>query len=178
MNLPEHYRRYYRTHLRFALVMILIALLAGISFQESGRKVHITSEVPAGAHLEFLLDLALVHGHMFLVGVLLPLAFTWMLHLALALGLAPLSRRTLGLATAFYLPGAVLTVVLMLVKGYHYVLGVRHGGVDFAKLDATFMSSNHLLRTGVYGLAHAAMGAGLAVLGYGLWRALGRGREA
>jgi hypothetical protein len=120
------------------------------------------------------MDLALVHGHMVLVGVLLPLAFTWMLHLQQVLGFEPLSRRTLALATAAYVPGALLTVTLQLVKGYHFVLGVRHGAVDFARLDASFLGSSHLLRTGLFGLAHAAMGAGIGILGLGLWRALGR----
>lgn len=178
MSQPEHYRRFYLTHLRFALTMVLTALLAGICFQESGRKLAVSTAVPAGAHLAFLLDLALVHGHLFMIGVLLPLAFTWMLHLALELGHPPLSRRALGLATAFYLPGASLTGLLMLVKGYHLLLGARHGMTDFARLDAAFLGASHLLRTGLFGLAHAAMGAGFAILGAGLWRTLGASRAS
>jgi hypothetical protein len=171
-SLPETYRRFYRTHLRFALVMIVVALLAGICFQESGKKVHITEAVPVGAHLEYLLSLALVHGHIFLVGVLLPLAFTWMLHLGSALGLPPVPGRTLTLTTALYLPGSVLTVLLMLLKGYHLVLGVRHGAVEFTALNEAFLGSNHALRAGLYGLSHLAMGAGLCLLAAGIWRSL------
>ncbi|BDU71253.1 hypothetical protein [Mesoterricola silvestris] len=173
MNIPGHYQRFHRTHLRFALVMLAVALLAGISFQESGRKVLISPEVPAGAHLEFLLTLALVHGHAVLVGVLLPLAFSWMLHLSSALGARPVSQRVLGWTTGLYLPGAVLTVILMLLKGYHLVLGVRHGTHDFALLNERFMFGNHFLRAGAYGLAHGLMGLGLGVLGVALWRNLG-----
>lgn len=177
MNVPGHYQRFFRTQLRFALIMIVVALLAGISFQESGRKVLISPEVPAGAHLEFLLTLALVHGHAFLVGVLLPLAFAWMLHLSLALGAGTVSQRSLGWTSALYLPGAVLTIVLMLVKGYHLVLGVRHGAHDFAALNDQFMFSNHALRAGVYGLAHGLMGLGLGILVVALWRNLGKARS-
>ncbi|NTV73728.1 MAG: hypothetical protein HGA66_05925 [Holophaga sp.] len=172
MNVPGHYQRFYRTQLRFALVMIVVALLAGISFQESGRKVLISPEVPAGAHLEFLLTLALVHGHAFLVGVLLPLAFAWMLHMSLASGAGPVSKRTLGWTSAIYIPGAALTVVLMLLKGYHLVLGVRHGAHDFAALNDRFMFGNHALRVGTYGLAHGLMGLGLGILVVALWRNL------
>jgi succinate dehydrogenase/fumarate reductase cytochrome b subunit len=171
-SLPETYRRFYRTHLRFALVMIVVALLAGICFQESGKKVHITEAVPVGAHLEYVLSLALVHGHIFLVGVLLPLAFTWMLHLTAALGLEPVPGRTLSLATALYLPGNILTIILMLLKGYHLVLGVRHGAVDFNALNGSFLGSSQALRAGLYGLSHLAMGAGLCLLAAGLWRSL------
>ncbi len=173
MSLPDHYRRFCRLHLRFALIMIGVALLAGISFQESGKKVLISPEVPAGAHLEFLLTLALVHGHAFLVGVLLPLAFAWMVHLSLLLGGKAVSERSLAWTSALYLPGAVLTILLMLFKGYHRVLGVRHGTHDLAILNDQFMFSNHALRAGTYGLAHGLMGLGLGILVVSLWRNLG-----
>ena len=177
VTLPEPYKRFYRTHLRFAIIMVVIALLAGICFQESGKKVHITEAVPVGAHLEYVLSLALVHGHVFLVGVLLPLAFTWMLHLGLVLGLEPVSRRTLALTTGFYLPGSVLTIVLMLLKGYHLVLGVRHGALDFNKLNEAFLGAPQV-RAGLYGLGHFVMALGLGILLAGLWRSLGSaGRE-
>ena len=171
MILPEPYKRFYRTHLRFALVMIVVALLAGISFQESAKKVHITAEVPVGAHLEYILSLALLHGHVFLVGVLVPLACTWMVHLTLVLGLGTVSGRSLGWSAGLYLPGAVLTVLLMLLKGYHLVLGVRHGTLDFNQLNSTFLTP--ALRAGSYGLAHALMGAGLAILVLAMFRSMG-----
>jgi len=172
VNLPDPYKRFHRTHLRFALIMIVVALLAGICFQESGRKVHISEAVPVGAHLEFIFSLALVHGHIFLVGVLIPLALTWMLQLTQTLGLGQVPDRTLAWGSALYIPGAILTVALMLIKGYHLVLGVRHGGVDFAKLDAAFLGGSHALRAAVYGASHLAMGAGLCLLAAGLWRTL------
>jgi len=172
LNLPEHYKRFYRTQLRFALSMMVVALLAGICFQESGRKVLITEAVPVGAHLEYLLSLALVHGHIFLIGVLLPLAFTWMLHLTQSLGLEPVSPRSLTWTSALYIPGTILTIALMLLKGYHLVLGVRHGATDFNKLNEAFLGSSHLLRAGVYGLGHFVMALGLGILVAGVWRTL------
>jgi len=172
VNIPEHYKRFYRTHLRFALIMIAVSLLAGICFQESGKKVHISEALPVGAHLEYILSLALVHGHIFLVGVLIPLAFTWMLHLTWSLGLGPVSQRSLTWTSALYFPGTILTITLMLLKGYHLVLGVRHGALDFAKLDEAFLGSNHLVRAGAYGLGHSLMALGLAVLGTAVWRSL------
>jgi len=171
VTLSEPYRRFCRTHLRFALVMLLVALLAGVCFQESAKKVPITAAVPIGAHLEYLLSLALVHGHIFLVGVLLPLAFTWMLHLGLTLGLEPVPPKVLAWTTGLYLPGATLTILLMLLKGYHLVLGVRHGATDFTRLNAAFLGS-HPLRAGAYGLAHTVMALGIAFLVRALWRSL------
>lgn len=172
MNLPESYRRFYRTHLRYALVMLLFGLLAGVSFQESARKLPISSAVPAGMHLESILSLALVHGHAILIGVLLPLAAIWALHVGLILGAAPLSARSLTWATRLYIPGSAVSVLLLLWKGYHLMLGVRHGTPDLGALDHGFIFGNHGLRAALYGSAHTAMAAGLGILGLGLWRSL------
>ena len=175
MSLPESYRHFLRIHLRFALVMIAVALLTGISFQESAKKVHITASVPVGAHLEYVLGLALVHGHTFLLGVLIPLALTWILQLGLTLGCPPLSPFALRTTMALYLPGAVAVVVLMLMKSYHFVLGVRHGVTDFNLLNQSFIGSAPALRAAVYGLSHAAMGAGLAIFAVSFWRSMNAG---
>lgn len=172
MNLPEPYRRFYRTHLRFALIMLLFGLLLGISFQESTGKMPISEAVPAGMHLESIMALALVHGHAILIGVVMPLAALWALHIGLLLGAAPLSARSLKWTSALYIPGAVVSVLLMLWKGYHFVLGVRHGTLDLALLNHTFLFGSHALRAALYGASHTAMALGLGILGVGLWRSL------
>ena len=172
MTLPDPYKRFFRTQLRFALIMVVVALLTGILFQESGKKVHLTAAVPVGAHLEYVLGLALVHGHTFLIGVLLPLALTWMLHLGLTLGFPPVPPLTLKATTALFLPSAVVVITLMLLKGYHFVLGVRHGNSDFALLGHTFLGTNPALRITLYGLSHTLMAAGLGIFVVSLWRSL------
>lgn len=174
MNLPEPYRRFYRTHLRYALIMLLFGLLAGIAFQESTRKLPISSTVPAGMHLESILALALVHGHAILIGVVLPLAATWALHIGLILGAAPLSSRSLKWVTRLYIPGSVVSVLLMLWKGYHFVLGVRGGTLDLGALNRSFLFGNHALRAAVYGASHTAMAVGLGILVVALWSSLSR----
>lgn len=177
MHLPDSYRRFFRIHLRFALIMIGMGLLTGILFQESGKKVHLTEAVPVGAHLEYLLGLALVHGHTFLIGVLIPMALTWILQLTLTLGCQPVSPRVLKATTAIYLPSASVVVGLMLLKGYHFVLGARHGET-FAQLSGTFLGANPALRAAVYGLTHTALALGLGIFAVGVWRSLGRDARA
>ncbi|MBL0209315.1 MAG: hypothetical protein IPQ13_00130 [Holophagaceae bacterium] len=179
MNLPEPYRRFYRAHLRYALIMLVFGLLAGIAFRESARKLPITAAIPAGMHLESVLSLALVHGHAILIGVLLPLAAIWALHIGLALGAAPLSARSLAWALRLYIPGSLASVLLMLWKGYHLLLGMRGGALDLGALDQSFIFGNHALRASLYGISHTAMAAGLGILAVGLWRSLDReAREA
>ena len=175
MNLPEPYQRFYRTYLRYALSMLLFGLLVGIAFQESARKLPISQSVPAGMHLEAILTLALVHGHAIVIGVLLPLATIWALHIGLILGAAPLSARSLKWAARLYIPGSVVSILLMLWKGYHFVLGVRGGTLDLGALNHSLLFGNHGLRAALYGTSHTAMAAGLGILGVCLWRSLDAG---
>jgi hypothetical protein len=174
METPAYYRHLYRTYLRFSLVMMVLALLLGIAFQESAKKAPISAALPAGMHLESTINLALVHGHAFLIGVLIPLAITWILYLGLSLGFAPLSEKSLKLATRLYLPGSAIAVLLMLYKGYHYLLGVRGGVTDLSQLDSTLFMGSHALRAATYGLTHTAMSLGLIIIVVSYWRAMDR----
>jgi hypothetical protein len=172
MTIPAHYRKFYHLYIKFSIVMMIVALLMGITFQESAKKAPVSAVLPAGAHLEAILNLALVHGHVFLIGALLPLALTWLLSLTHSLGHAPVSEKALKVGSALYLPGSVLAVVLMLYKGYHYVLGVRSGQTDFQALQESFFFGNHALRAAAYGLTHTAMAVGLGIIIISVWKTL------
>lgn len=174
MTIPDYYRPVYRLYLRFSIVMMIAALLMGILFQESSKKAPISGALPPGPHLESIFSLALVHGHTFIIGALVPLAITWMLYLGLQLGYNPLSEKSLRWGSRLYLPGAVMAVVLMLYKGYHYLLGVRAGELDFQVLNETFFFGSHALRAASYGLTHTAMAAGLFILIISFWRSMGK----
>lgn len=178
MSMPEYYRKFYRIWLRYASVMLLAGLLLGIIFAESAKKAPVSTSLPAGMHLESIIILALVHGHTFLVGALLPLAFSWMLYLGSTLGFQPVSERALRWGNGFYLPGAALAIVLMLYKGYHFLLGVRSGQMDLHLLNESFFFGNHLLRGVVYGVAHVAMAAGMGTIVISFWRSMKSARSS
>ena len=176
-SVPAHYRDCTRTLLRYAVVATIVALLSGVLFQESSKKLSYADAAP-GLRLESLLSLALVHGHVFLVAVLIPIAMASALFLARKVGGAELSSRTLHWLTRGYLPFAALTVALMLYKGYHVLLAVRHGARDLDAVDASFFGGNALVRHSIYGTAHTAMAVSLGVFAIALWRSLARGGAA
>lgn len=178
MNIPEYYRAFYRLYLRFSIVMMIAALLMGILFQESSKKAPISEMLPAGAHLESVFGLSLVHGHTFLIGALIPLAVIWMLFLGLQLGFAPVSEKTLRWTSRLYLPSSVVAVLLMLYKGYHFLLGVRSGNLDLAALNSTLFLGSHALRASVYGLTHTAMAVGLSIVLIAFWKSMNRAGNA
>lgn len=174
MNIPDYYRKIYSVYLRFSIVMTLAALLMGITFQESSKKAPFSSVLPPGPHLESIINLALVHGHTFLIGVLIPLAITWMLYLGLILGFRPVSAKKLWIGTSLYLPSSVLAIGLMLYKGYHFLLGVRGGETDFTVLNQSYFWGNHALRAASYGLIHTAMAVGLGLIVISFWQSMSK----
>ena len=172
MQIPNHYQTLYIRFIRFACWMTIFALLSGILFQESTRKISFSATYPPGVHLEAVYHLAFVHGHTFLIGVLIPLAIIGMLHLGLLLGGKIISKNLLEWGYWLYLPNALLAVLLMLYKGYHYVISVRMGQLDFAQIDHNFFGGCHLLRQIVYGLSHTLMSIGLGILVVAIWKSL------
>lgn len=170
-ELPPHYVAAIRTAIRYAIVMVVVGLLSGILFQESSKKLDYDRAGP-GLRLETIIHLALVHGHVFITGVLIPLAMAGALVLARRVGGADLAPRTPLWFTRGYLTFTAVTVALMLYKGYHVLLAVRGGETDLAAVDQAFFGGWKIVRHLVYGVAHAGMGISLIVFVVGLWRSL------
>lgn len=172
-DVPPHYLAATRTLLRYAVAMTIVALLSGVLFQESSKKLDYAEAGP-GLRLEAILSLALVHGHVFLTGVLIPIAMAGALFLGLKTGGRELSPRPLKWLTRGYLPLVSVTMLLMLYKGYHVLLSVRHGARDLDQVDAAYFGGLTWLRHGVYGAAHIGMAVSLGVFVIALGRSLRR----
>lgn len=171
--LPPNYRAAVRTLLRYAIVMAVIGLLSGVAYQESAKKLPIGT-AGAGLHLEATIGLALVHGHVFTVGMLMPLAMSGALLMARRAGGREVSGRALNWLLRGYLPAAAATTALQLVKGYHVLLAVRGGQTDLAAIDHAFLGGQHVLRYALYGVSHTVLGVCLGVFLVALWRSLAR----
>lgn len=169
---PAHYVSAVRALLRYALVMIVIGLLSGIAFQESSKKLGYATSPDEPRHLEATLGLALVHGHILVTAVLMPIAMAVVLHLARAIGGAEVGRRGLRWSVRAYLVCVTATVLLMLYKGYHVLLSARRGEADMAVIDANLFGGQSAVRHAVYGLSHVGMAVGLCIFVWCVWRSL------
>ena len=144
-------------------------LLSGIAYQESSKKLGY--EDPALRN-HATIHLALVHGHMLLVGTFLPLALAGMMFLARKVGGKELGPKSIRCLTWGYLPSAAGTVALMLYKGYHFLLAVRAGERSVTQIDASYFGGATMVRHSVYGLFHTVMGIALIVFLIAVWRSL------
>ncbi len=170
---PEHYAATVRTLLRFAIVMAFVGFLSGILYQESSKQLDLAT-AGDGLHLEATIHLALVHGHVFVTAVLVPVVMAGALFLARGAGGVVIGRGSLRWLTGGYLPLVTLTIALMLCKGYHFLLAVRRGETDLEVIDATFLGGMVPLRHGIYGFAHVGMALTMCVFLVLLWRSLKR----
>lgn len=170
--LPLHYIAAIRTLLRFGLVMVVVGLLSGIAFQESSKKMSLTPPVGEVTHLDAVLNLALVHGHILVTGVLFPIAMACVLYLARACGGMDVSRRALRWIVSTYLPFVSASILLMLYKGYHVLLSVRAGLTDMNQIDGNLFAGNKALRHSLYGLSHGGMAFALCLFSWCVWRSL------
>jgi hypothetical protein len=169
-DLPLHYRTTLRSLVRFAAVMSVVALLTGVLFQESSKKV--SMDLEPGFRLSATLRLALVHGHVFMTSVLIPMAAAGALLIARRIGGRELSARTLKWLTRVYLPFVCLALLMMLIKAYQLLLAVRAGETDFAAINERFFFGSQAWRHALYGMVHLAMATGLCVFFIALWRSL------
>lgn len=169
---PTHYVKAIRVLLRFALIMLVTGLLSGIAFQESAKKLKLATSPDELGFWDAALRLALVHGHIVVTAVLLPVTMACILHLARACGGAELTARSLRWTLRLYLPCVSVALCLMLYKGYHFLLAARRGATDLAEVNASLFGGITGLRHAVYGLSHVGMAVGLCIFAWCAWRSL------
>ncbi|MBY0405953.1 MAG: DUF2871 family protein [Cyanobacteria bacterium] len=184
MEMPAYYAKFYTRFIRFSLVMMIIALLSGVVYQESSKKAPISELLPAGVHLESIFHLSLLHGHVFLMGVLVPMAVVLILHLGTVLKRKLLSEKQLNWVSALYLPCASIAIFLLLLKGYHYLFSVRGmslmgighdfkgAPLSFEVIEQTFFWGEDGLRKLVYAVVHSVLSLGLGIFVVGMWQNL------
>ena len=103
--LPASYTKTLKSLIRFAIAMAVFGLLIGVSYQESAHKLT-HAAAPDGLRLQATLPLALVHGHVLTMGVLLPMALAGALVLARKAGGSEVGSRMLFVLTRGFLPFA------------------------------------------------------------------------
>ena len=170
--LPESYQKFFTKILKFTIVMAIVDLVAGVLYQESSKKIAISEALPAGAHWQATVHLALVHGHMFMMGVIIPLTVCFMLYLGQVLGYGPVGEKTLKWGGSLYIWSAISAMLLILYKGYHYNIAIRKGILDFNEIDHLFFGGQEIFRHIAYGLSHTVMVVALGMLVTGLWKTM------
>jgi hypothetical protein len=170
--LPRHYQTTIMVFIRFVLVMLVVALVMGILYAESAKKVPMAAfGVDVSFHANYFLSL--LHGHTFMFGVFIPLAVIALLVIpVVCLHTQPLTAGRLKWVTGLYILNAIWSLGLLVYKAYATQLAVRGGNLNMVDVDHLLFGANHTLRVVIYALPHTLFAAGLVILVGGLWRSL------
>lgn len=194
VELPEHHRRAISQLIRFAVVFMFLGMILGIVSTEYQKKLRYTHvhddaprwiepgkdgkptklELPPGMMWEVGFDLRILHGHIILIGGVIPLCVAACLFFLPQLGARPISPGLLTTGLVLYLFGAVAALGLIFYKGIYSLESVLAGHLDLAEIHASMFGGSRLVRALAHALSHTVLAAGLGVLGFALWRSAGQ----
>jgi hypothetical protein len=130
-----------------------------VEFKNTKKIIYASFKVPEPIELsDFEVSiakdvLARVHGHAILIGCVIPVLMCIFLWFSNQLGGAPITDRSLRVVSMTYITSSLLTITLMLLKGYSFNLGVRNGLTNFNEISEYIISS-HGLKAALYGITH------------------------
>ena len=150
--------RLYKLSIGYAMIMAIIALAAGVFYREYTK--YALNNLPLEKQIIVSYYLSLCHGHLVLMGLVIPLV----LALAAYIVLNGRNDNILFKSLIIYIIGATGASALLLYKGagiiYYYTLNPSQGltGAD----QMLFMGSK-VIREGLYGVFHLLLGVGLVI---------------
>lgn len=173
MELPAHYRGFYRFNTIFALVMLVMGGIAGLVYVELAKPLDF-QKAPPGVHLETIYRLAILHGHCFLVGAVVPMVWVLILQVGRWLGCRPVGAAALRWSQWTYIPGAISILALLGYKGWHYVDRVLAYGpeADFSRIHAELFGGSRLYSGLAHGVGHTIATIGLIIFTVAVIRSL------
>lgn len=187
--LPEPYRVAVRRLVRLAAVLLFVGLCVGVystdvvrayrygprarAIPAAERQGRAEVEVPPELLWEATMDLRLSHGHIVLIGGVLPLCIAAALVTLHHAGAQPVGGMTLEAFFWTYAVGATAAMALILYKGIHYAEAVRGGDFDFAEIQRTLFGGSRALKGAAYGLSHSVLAGAVGIIGVALWRSAG-----
>ena len=98
-------------------------------------------------------SLARVHGHAILIGCVIPVVMCIILWFSTQLGGTPITDRSLRVVSSTYISSSIITISLMLIKGYSFNISARHGITNWTEMNDYILSS-HGLKAALYGTVH------------------------
>ena len=186
--LPGHYRSTVRRLVRVACVLLFVGLSVGLystdvlrSYRygpaprlipEAERVGRARVEVPPELLWEATMDLRLSHGHIILIGGVLPLCIAAALVITHAAGASTIGKGTLEAFFWMYSAGATVAMGLILYKGIHYAEHVRAGDFDFIGIQQSLFGGSKALKGAAYGLSHTVLAISVGIIGVALWKSV------
>jgi hypothetical protein len=195
--LPDVYRTPIRRLVRLSVVMTMVGLLFGVWSVEGLRSLRTIGgparaltaadrpagktkpvvELPPELMWEATMDVRLAHGHVILIGGVLPLCFAAALVLLHQAGGSTISRGVLEAFFWLYLIGGAAATGLIVYKGVAllgYYADPTRVKFDPAEAHALLFGGSRLLKGLAYGLSHTILAGAVGIIAVALWGSAGK----
>ncbi len=153
----------YKSTLRVLVLTACVGVFIGIFAGLLTTEIRLTipySKIPPGMHLEAVLHLEILHGHIITVLAILPITMAGMLTFARMAGGSEIASKFLPRFAMLYLIGAWLSMAIMATRAFQVAYLAKNGATDFDAIDEKVLFSAPL-RTFVYICAHIPLTGGL-----------------
>jgi len=150
-NYPVLAQKLFRKQIIFSTVMMVMSLIMGLVFREVTRGFfkNLTME----QQLIYGHDMSLVHGHTFLLGVVIPLVLASFTLIVLP-DLTEKRLQNMNIRFSVYMIAATVALALMVYKGLAFIMGA---GLPLETIDAGLFWGNRILRGVLFGLSHVTI---------------------
>ena len=172
-----HYKTFITRTIKLAMTCMVLTTGAGLLSRELTHTVaDDLSHLPPGTRWGFLYPFALLHGHVFLTGVALPLALSGSLVLARMAGGTLVSSSTLHWGWTSLSFGVISSLLLLLAKS-QMLLNSIHSCANHPPADCdpyALSVSNWVspLRPILYATAHGSLAVGSSIIAVAIGQSL------
>jgi len=150
-NYPVLVQNLFRKQIVFSTIMIVVALIMGLVFREVSRLFF--QNLTLEQQLIYGHDMGLVHGHTFLLGVVIPLVLASFTLIVLP-DLTEKRLQNMNIRFSVYMIAATVALALMVYKGLAFIMGA---GLPLETIDAGLFWGNRILRGVLFGLSHVTI---------------------
>jgi len=145
---PVPAQKLFRKQIIFASVMSVTALILGLVYREVSRGFF--KNLNLEQQLIYGHDMSLVHGHTFLLGVVIPVVLACFVLIVLP-NLNEKRLKNINIRFSAYMIAALVALALMVYKGLSFIIGA---GIPLETIDAGLFFGNRVLRGTLFGLSH------------------------
>ncbi len=160
-------RKLYKLIITYIMIMLIVALVIGVVYREVSKAY--LSDKEFEQQIMYSYFLSLCHGHIFMVGVLIPTAILVVVYVIESKNLGIINYSSLGKAFMLYIVSGIGIVLLLLYKG----VSITTSDASLTQAYNSLYGGNLALRESVYGLIHLLLGISIVWIVVIILRSLG-----
>lgn len=150
-------KQFFKNKIIFMSIMTFLGLALGVYYREFTRAL--LGDISLDKYTIITKTIGLNHGHFFILGLIFPIIFIFLLNLFKS-DIGEKKLRSLKKAFLIYIIGSLLTLSLMVIKGSSYVW-VYSIEKSLLNIDSKIILGESIFRPIAYTIAHVSLAVGV-----------------